>query len=141
MYLHEMKLKPLYVIFYVLFLVVKLSLDVDSFNKLIDKLWGVEPNGGNGVSSGPTPLPSREVTKLTNQTNVMSNLSGQSTGALNQPLEAKFSRTSPSRMATCGTPRRKPREVSQHTQLELKNTSESVHAPIVLRCLLPKSDW
>ncbi|XP_021368630.1 protein FAM227B-like isoform X2 [Mizuhopecten yessoensis] len=84
---------------------MKLSLDIDSFNKLIDKIWGVE-NTGNGVSSGPTPLPSREVTKLTNA----SNMSMQSTGMMNQQLEAKFSRGSPSRMATCGTPRRKPKE-------------------------------
>lgn len=87
---------------------MKLSLDVDSFNKLIDKLWGVE-NNGNGVSNGPTPLPSREVTKLTTG----SNLTMQSTGMVNQQFEPKFSRTSPSRMATCGTPRRKPKESHQ----------------------------
>ncbi|XP_033750969.1 protein FAM227B-like isoform X3 [Pecten maximus] len=87
---------------------MKLSLDVDSFNKLIDKLWGVE-NNGNGVSNGPTPLPSREVTKMT----TASNLTMQSTGMVNQQFDQKFSRTSPSRMATCGTPRRKPKESHQ----------------------------
>ena len=71
----------------------------------MDKLGG-EPNGSNNPS--PDQNITREMTKLTNQTNV-SNLTNQSTGMLAHPQFAigYGSKPTTSRLATCGTPRRK----------------------------------
>ncbi|CAH1797810.1 unnamed protein product [Owenia fusiformis] len=85
---------------------VKLSLDIDSFEKLINKL-GEEETVGTAVVPGarsesqPNQMGSREVTRGTELTNATSY------------VPATLHTISQSRQAQCGTPRRDPKESSQ----------------------------
>lgn len=82
---------------------MNLSLDMDSFNKIMAAL------GGNttGPSSTVSPIPqnvSREATKLTTMTNFTNMTNGLSVASHNfNPLPVAQSQSSMSRLATCGT--------------------------------------
>ncbi|XP_078316262.1 protein FAM227B-like isoform X2 [Crassostrea virginica] len=82
---------------------MNLSLDMDSFNRMMASL------GGNitGPSSTVSPTPqnmSREVTKLTTMTNFTNMTNGLSVASHNFNLpQVPPSHSSPSRLATCGT--------------------------------------
>lgn len=86
-----------------LYFTVNLSLDMDSFNKMMAAL------GGNttGPSSTVSPIPqnvSREATKLTTMTNFTNMTNGLSVASHNfNPLPVAPSQSSMSRLATCGT--------------------------------------
>lgn len=81
---------------------VSASLDMESFHKVIDNLG----SGGQGSVSSARQTPqgaSREITKMTNFS-----LPTNGTATSQQGMYNTFSRTSPSRLATCGsTVRRK----------------------------------
>lgn len=81
---------------------VSASLDMESFHKVIDNLG----SGGQGSVSSARQTPqgaSREITKMTNFS-----LPTNGTVTSQQGMYNTFSRTSPSRLATCGsTVRRK----------------------------------
>ncbi|KAK3097473.1 hypothetical protein FSP39_009958 [Pinctada imbricata] len=89
---------------------MNLSLDMDSFNKMMASLGEVS----GPLSTGGIPTPqdmTREISKLTNLTTITNGLSVNSHN-LNLPLKDTPSRTSASRLATCATSVRKPPQES-----------------------------
>lgn len=90
---------------------VSASLDMESFHKVIDNLGAISGIGqGSASTARQTPQgASREVTKVTNFS-----LPTNGTVTSQQAMYSTFSRTSPSRMATCGSAVRKKTNKQSH---------------------------
>lgn len=90
---------------------VSASLDMESFHKVIDNLGAISGIGqGSASTARQTPQgASREVTKVTNFS-----LPTNGTVTSQQAMYSTFSRTSPSRMATCGSTVRKKTNKQSH---------------------------
>ncbi|XP_063432056.1 protein FAM227B-like isoform X6 [Mytilus trossulus] len=98
---------------------VSASLDMESFHKVIDNLG----SGGQGSVSSARQTPqgaSREITKMTNFS-----LPTNGTVTSQQGMYNTFSRTSPSRLATCGSTVR--RKFAQQIDAYLNDTSTESH--------------